>query len=633
MAAIKVSVVIGFKDWGAPRLEASARSIMASFGGVQGELIISDYCSADPTTANRVVEAVGARLVRTEGDLVWSRSRALNAGFAAAEGELLISTDADMLFAPGSMERIFEWWADSRSTSFFLQCRDLPQNATEVALATGEPDWPELRSQASLRPRWGMGGMMAIDRTSFAMLRGFDERLHTYGREDMDFAMRCRRAGIRNVWIEDPEVQMFHMWHESALDSLSEPAIGRAAVDANRRIVDSDDSWCRNLSQWHSPLVQPQPLVSFVAPVVSDISAFHAMFSSIQAQSVGEWELIIGQEAPDQDGSLENQLLIDPRVKFVPNKGGSLLATPISAAGLGAGAFVIAADEDCIYPPNFLELQIAAFASGVSMVHCNRIDISGGARPAVKQPVQDRCRGTLYRRTAIAALFDAAPTDFSWSGASDALTKSGCRAAFNDSGVVFRVHSEGTIGLSADEAASWKKEVAAFAPDGFVSRHVKIEAADPDLPAASSFDGTLVTSTLMRDGVVLRRSAEMEGATYRDLATLRNQNIEYTIEVGSEIVPWADAALRRLVTDVIGIAESLEATPVAVAILEAEADFGPTASDQICITEFTSDGARSTSLGALVILEASALERVLAPLRGQVAMCLTWCEEGVGNEI
>ena len=54
MSELDVSVVIGFRDWGAERIRRSAHSIIESFGSVQGEVIISDYGSADPEPARQV---------------------------------------------------------------------------------------------------------------------------------------------------------------------------------------------------------------------------------------------------------------------------------------------------------------------------------------------------------------------------------------------------------------------------------------------------------------------------------------------------------------------------------------------------------------------------------------------------
>ena len=102
-----VSVVIGFRDWGLRRIRLAVQSVQASFGRFDGEVIISDYGSIDPEANKALAEELGCTYVYTPAE-VWSRSRALNAGFAISRGALLVSTDADMIFSPESFERIVE---------------------------------------------------------------------------------------------------------------------------------------------------------------------------------------------------------------------------------------------------------------------------------------------------------------------------------------------------------------------------------------------------------------------------------------------------------------------------------------------------------------------------------------------
>jgi len=65
------------------------------------ELIVVDSASADRTGA--VARAFGARVIRLEEPGV---GRARQAGFAAARGEIILSTDADALPSPDWIERL-----------------------------------------------------------------------------------------------------------------------------------------------------------------------------------------------------------------------------------------------------------------------------------------------------------------------------------------------------------------------------------------------------------------------------------------------------------------------------------------------------------------------------------------------
>ena len=203
-----VSVVIGFRDWGIRRLRLAVTSIKESFGTSEGEVVLSDFGSVERHASEELAKELGIQYVYTETDGPWSRSRALNAGFAVSKGDILVSTDADMIFSPKSFERIVEVAKSNPNSAFFLQCRDLPEHMTDEWVDENPDAWAEMEAASRLRHRWGMGGMMAISRVGFEAIRGFDERLHTYGGEDLDFAQRARRAGFKTMWIEDPQVQI-----------------------------------------------------------------------------------------------------------------------------------------------------------------------------------------------------------------------------------------------------------------------------------------------------------------------------------------------------------------------------------------------------------------------------------------
>ena len=89
MKPMDVSVVIGFRDWGLQRIHLAVESIQRSFGRFNGEVIISDYGSIDPKANEALAKELGCKYVYTAGAEVWSRSRALNAGFAVSGGILL----------------------------------------------------------------------------------------------------------------------------------------------------------------------------------------------------------------------------------------------------------------------------------------------------------------------------------------------------------------------------------------------------------------------------------------------------------------------------------------------------------------------------------------------------------------
>lgn len=312
MPSLDMSVVIGFRDWGIDRLRRSVASLHGAFGGLDAEVIISDYGSADPELSRGVARQSGARWVHTPGDPVWSRSRALNAGFAVARGNLLVSTDADMLFAPDSLAAVHADASEGTPCAVFLQCRDLPADIPEELFDDiDDIPWAHLEHRSRLRPRWGMGGMMAIDREGFSRLHGFDERLHTYGREDMDFALRARRAGWRTHWSRDSRARMFHMWHPSTVGAVQSTGDGRRAINRNRRIVDSDATVSRNVESTRSPLLRGRPLVSIVVLSGATAEEQQRTLATALVQTVHDVEVIVGTGncVPPRSGADDPRLI------------------------------------------------------------------------------------------------------------------------------------------------------------------------------------------------------------------------------------------------------------------------------------------------------------------------------------
>ena len=292
MEPLDVSVVIGFKDWGADRLRRPIESIYASAADLGIEAIVSDYGSSDPSVSKSVADAAGARWISTPNDPQWSRSRALNAGFQISLGDVFVSTDADMVFAPKTLQAVHATVHDAAPCAVFLQCRDLPEDTTARFLASSSDiSWAGLEQASRFRPRWGMGGLMAIDREGFQHLHGFDERMHTYGREDLDFALRARRAGRRIVWADDEESQMFHLWHPPSGVVASSTTSGREAMARNRAIVDHDLTTSRNLT---SRAVSPDvgPLVSVIVKPGPPEVCQRTMATAL-AQSVRDLEVIV----------------------------------------------------------------------------------------------------------------------------------------------------------------------------------------------------------------------------------------------------------------------------------------------------------------------------------------------------
>lgn len=304
------SLVIGFKDWDLHRLDQCIRSALASFDDVPVEAIVSDYGSADGAAVAAVAAASGARYVRTDTDGTWSRARALNAGFAAAEADQFFATDADMIFSPDTLAAVSHRLAAHPGETIILQCRDLPPGTD-----TEDQDWLRYQQISTLRPRWGMGGLVATHRASFRRVRGYDERMHTYGREDMDFGTRLTRIGSPINWLDGPDIRMYHVWHPSSFIAASLDEVGEAAINANRRITSEDVTAIRNRTTPCDRLGWVGPIVSIVVNGADGAGDLASELESLLAQSVADIEILLVN--PDASASATAEQLQDDRIRVV----------------------------------------------------------------------------------------------------------------------------------------------------------------------------------------------------------------------------------------------------------------------------------------------------------------------------
>lgn len=363
---IDVSVVIGFKDWGLERLAICIRELHQAFGEARGEVIVSDYGSQS-RAAEELARAGGARYVYTPTDGTWSRSRALNAGFAHARGEVLVSTDADMIFSPDSMEKISTRIIADPTTAMVLQCRDLLPGWSADRFADGPVEWALLGGVSRLRPRWGMGGMFALHRDVYRVVRGFDERMQIYGGEDMDFAYRVRRAGTRIHWIDDPAVRMYHMWHPSSRSAADETSAGREAIRRNREIYLKDVSLHRNLPTWRHSMSDGTPFVSVVICTYNRADFLRESLLSVQWQTFQDFEIIVVDDGSDDhtQAVVEELAQRDPRIRYFSRPRSGIPASRNFGNSQARGRYIVIHDSDDLMAPRRIEKQLASIRGGI----------------------------------------------------------------------------------------------------------------------------------------------------------------------------------------------------------------------------------------------------------------------------
>lgn len=360
----EISIIIGFKDWGLDRLSGAVRSVQNSLKGINSEIIISDYGSSSTEGYREALEQLGAIYRYVETDGVWSRSRALNAGLQIASGEFLVTTDADMVFSESTFPKILELLKADPFASYLLQCRDLPEGIDHSHIFDGSVDWNAIENASRLRPRWGMGGMIAFSRYAYELTRGLDERMQIYGGEDIDLAKRLLRIGYKRVWIQDPAVRMYHVWHPSSRALADDSEEGRQAIARNRDIHLNDPSVIRNLKEWNGRPLGAPPLVTVAISTYNRAEYLTDSINSVLGQTFKDWELIVVN-----DGSTDNTLEVlssfnDPRIRIISQENKGLACARNRITVEARGKYIAVHDDDDIMLPWSLEVRLQAISNG-----------------------------------------------------------------------------------------------------------------------------------------------------------------------------------------------------------------------------------------------------------------------------
>lgn len=321
-----------------------------------------------------MIESEGARYIRTETNGVWSRSRALNAGLQVASGDILVTTDADMVFTPETFNLVVASFERDANQYIVMQCNDLPAGISHQDIENERYEWPELSRIATQRPRWGMGGMIAVPRAAYLSIRGLDERMEIYGGEDIDFARRMRRLGLKLTWLTDPAARMFHVWHPSSRDSANATAAGRNAIKKNREIQANDKSVARNLKTWiHAPMTRP-PLVSVVISTFNRAEYLKYAILSVLGQTFRDFELIIIDDGSTDDTADVVKSFNDSRIIYEYQQNSGLAAARNRATHKAQGRFIAVMDDDDLMLPDRLENELNAVKDGANGSYGGWID-------------------------------------------------------------------------------------------------------------------------------------------------------------------------------------------------------------------------------------------------------------------
>ncbi len=215
------------------------------------ELLVCDSHSNDGTAAYLAAVAADHPNVRHLPGSYSGRAMARNAGVSAAQGEVVLFNDSDILASPNLFTRHLDHHRRERNIAVVgleVQVKDLDDYAFKR-------DNPQARgflhkpSRRQLPWLYFLTGNASVRRDDLVRVGSFDESFTGYGHEDLELGYRLEKAGIRILY--EPNAVNYHCQdvpHEDQKEKMK--LAGRSTVRFYRKHPD----WAVRLNLGMTPV-------------------------------------------------------------------------------------------------------------------------------------------------------------------------------------------------------------------------------------------------------------------------------------------------------------------------------------------------------------------------------------------
>jgi glycosyltransferase involved in cell wall biosynthesis len=236
---VKVSIVVATYEW-PEALEAVLRAL-ADQSDRDFDVVVADDGSGPATAAvaERWTQVLPLRHVRQD-DEGYRLARVRNLGAGAARGDFLVFMDGDVVprrhFVRALRQSAVPGWFAAGKRLLLDEALSGRVLRDEVPVQRWSlPHWllhhEHVRPLRALTPRDrrlvgrdglpefvphadGYGFLLGVSRVDFERVNGYDARFAGWGGEDVDMAVRLRRAGLRCGWA-GPQSTLLHLRHET----------------------------------------------------------------------------------------------------------------------------------------------------------------------------------------------------------------------------------------------------------------------------------------------------------------------------------------------------------------------------------------------------------------------------------
>jgi glycosyltransferase involved in cell wall biosynthesis len=257
---MSLSVVVATYEW--PEALAAVLRGLADQSDPDFEVVVADDGSGPATT--ELLHTWNAHLplrhVRQD-DAGYRLARVRNLGARAAAGDFLVFVDGDAVprrhfvralrraavpgwFVAGKRlllrreltERVLAEQVPIHRWSLPHWALHRGQSAPLIALTARDRRRPGHKGLPEFVPHAdGYGFLLGVARADYERVNGYDARFAGWGGEDVDMAVRLRRAGLRCGW-PGPQGTLLHLWHETRKPAVRPNAPLLRETEASDRI-------------------------------------------------------------------------------------------------------------------------------------------------------------------------------------------------------------------------------------------------------------------------------------------------------------------------------------------------------------------------------------------------------------
>jgi len=217
------------------------------------ELVIADGGSSNYNALQAYFGAfkgqIPVRLVQYRIGEAFERAKLNNVGIRQAKGEYIMTTDVDMLFAPKFISTL----ASFLEPNVMVESRTMYWKPPIVeAIYSGKLDpYKNLESckVGRIKKQSTAGGCQCIHKSSWEMLRGFDEKYIGWGSEDYDLLTRAKIAKLKIKWMGESleSIMLFHQPHAKTSIQIKRDL---EYQEENKKILHNIRTHCVNPCGW-----------------------------------------------------------------------------------------------------------------------------------------------------------------------------------------------------------------------------------------------------------------------------------------------------------------------------------------------------------------------------------------------